>query len=205
MSADGTGLTEFQLEVAHVFFELPASDGFLLAGGAGLVASGLTTRPTQDLDFFKSTPSVTAARDEFERAASVRDGPCAGSATTRTSCASWSVARRTSSSTSARTRRSRSDLLELAAEIDAGLQDPEVFARDAAMPSNGTTMTACEPPAPDRGVGRRSDSTGTPANALRPTPGGALASEAAVRIELTYRALQALASATRPRRQGRSP
>ena len=26
-------LTDFQIEVAHLFFSLPASDGFLLAGG----------------------------------------------------------------------------------------------------------------------------------------------------------------------------
>ena len=50
---DGTpNLTEFQLEVARLFFSLPASKGFLLAGGAALLAQHLTTRPTEDLDFF---------------------------------------------------------------------------------------------------------------------------------------------------------
>jgi hypothetical protein len=48
-------LTAFQMEVARLFFALPASAGFLLAGGAALVAQHLTTRPTEDLDFF-TTP-----------------------------------------------------------------------------------------------------------------------------------------------------
>jgi hypothetical protein len=52
VGADGGRLTEFQLQVAQLFFGLPASDGFLLAGGGALLAQGLTSRPTQDLDFF---------------------------------------------------------------------------------------------------------------------------------------------------------
>ena len=58
-------LTDFQREVAQLFFALPESDGYLLAGGAALVASGLTTRPTQDIDLFTHAPasSVTRARD----------------------------------------------------------------------------------------------------------------------------------------------
>src|SRR5712691_2027043 len=46
------GLPAFQLEVARMFFALPASKGFLLAGGAALLAQHLTARPTEDLDFF---------------------------------------------------------------------------------------------------------------------------------------------------------
>ena len=46
------GLTAFQAEVTRLFFSLPASDEFLLAGGAALLAAQLTTRPTDDLDFF---------------------------------------------------------------------------------------------------------------------------------------------------------
>src|SRR2546423_2867012 len=65
-------LSAFQQEVASVFFDLAASEGFLLAGGAALVANQLTTRPTQDLDFFRSTSTVTAARDELEQAAAER-------------------------------------------------------------------------------------------------------------------------------------
>ena len=45
-------LPAFQLEVTKLFFALPASKGFLLAGGAALLAQHLTTRPTEDLDFF---------------------------------------------------------------------------------------------------------------------------------------------------------
>ena len=40
MAGDGRpGLPPFQLEVARMFFALPASGGFLLAGGAALLAS----------------------------------------------------------------------------------------------------------------------------------------------------------------------
>jgi hypothetical protein len=46
------GLPAFQLEVARMFFALPAGKGFLLAGGAALLAQHLTARPTEDLDFF---------------------------------------------------------------------------------------------------------------------------------------------------------
>ncbi|MEI8407110.1 MULTISPECIES: hypothetical protein [unclassified Kribbella] len=56
MTADPTsapgGLTPYQIEVAQMFFSLPASAGFLLAGGGALAAQHLTTRPTRDLDFF---------------------------------------------------------------------------------------------------------------------------------------------------------
>ena len=60
-----TGLTDFQMEVARLFFELPASEGFLLAGGGALLATGLTSRPTDDLDFFgrrgdNDVPNVAA-------------------------------------------------------------------------------------------------------------------------------------------------
>jgi hypothetical protein len=63
----GTALTDFQVEVALVFFSLPSSEGFLLAGGAALVAQRLTARPTRDLDFFTrpGAGDVQVARDEF--------------------------------------------------------------------------------------------------------------------------------------------
>jgi hypothetical protein len=66
-----SGLTPFQVTVATVFFSLPESDGFLLAGGAALVAQNLTSRPTQDLDLFTRAGRgrVPAARDAFEAAA----------------------------------------------------------------------------------------------------------------------------------------
>ncbi|MGH3766603.1 MAG: nucleotidyl transferase AbiEii/AbiGii toxin family protein [Pseudonocardiaceae bacterium] len=65
------GLTLFQIQVAQLFFSLPASNGFLLAGGAALVAQHLTTRGTQDLDFFTGPGrgDVPTARDAFEVAA----------------------------------------------------------------------------------------------------------------------------------------
>lgn len=74
--ADGqcTALTDFQVEVADLFFSLPSSEKFLLAGGAALVAQRLTVRPTQDLDFFTASgaEAVHSARDEFTAAAQAR-------------------------------------------------------------------------------------------------------------------------------------
>ena len=62
-------LTEFQIRVAQLFFALPASQGFLLAGGAALLAQHLTARPTQDLDFFtRDAAGVPTARDALEAA-----------------------------------------------------------------------------------------------------------------------------------------
>jgi Nucleotidyl transferase AbiEii toxin, Type IV TA system len=77
MMAAGEGqpeLSAFQLGVARMFFALPASKGFLLAGGAALVAQHLTARPTEDLDFFTAPERghVPAARDALESAARQR-------------------------------------------------------------------------------------------------------------------------------------
>jgi hypothetical protein len=68
---NGQGLAAFQAEVARLFFALPESRGFLLAGGAALLAQHLTTRPTEDLDFFTAPERghVPAARDALESAA----------------------------------------------------------------------------------------------------------------------------------------
>lgn len=70
----GSDLSAFQLEVATLFFSLPASQGFLLAGGAALLAQHLTARPTEDLDFFTAPESghVLAARDALEATARQR-------------------------------------------------------------------------------------------------------------------------------------
>lgn len=68
MAADSADvpLTAFQLEVAQLFFSLPASDGFVLAGGAALLAQRLTVRPTQYLDFFTDRQAgIVAAREEL--------------------------------------------------------------------------------------------------------------------------------------------
>ena len=68
------GLPAFQLEVARMFFALPASRGFLLAGGAALLAQHLTARPTEDPGFFTAPERghVSAARDALEAAARQR-------------------------------------------------------------------------------------------------------------------------------------
>ncbi len=69
-SSEDVPLTDFQLQVARLFFSLPASDGFVLAGGAALIAQHLTSRPTQDLDFFTDRqPDVAVARDALIAAA----------------------------------------------------------------------------------------------------------------------------------------
>ena len=62
-----TELSGFQQEIARLFFSLQSSNGFVLAGGGALLASGLSTRPTQDLDFFGSPGqvSVSLALDQF--------------------------------------------------------------------------------------------------------------------------------------------
>ena len=74
MERDRSLLTPFQLEVARLFLSLPAAQGFLLAGGAALLAQELTHRPTQDLDFFTAPGigDVAGAKDEFTTAARVR-------------------------------------------------------------------------------------------------------------------------------------
>lgn len=74
-------LTPFQTEVAQLFFSLPASDGFLLAGGAALLAADLTTRPTDDLDLFGAPDqvSIPAARDQLEDAVARGDDEIARS------------------------------------------------------------------------------------------------------------------------------
>jgi len=71
---DPSVLTPFQVEVGRLFFAQPESEGFFLAGAAGLVAQQLTARPTHDLDLFTSVcgPPVPAARDAFEVAARER-------------------------------------------------------------------------------------------------------------------------------------
>lgn len=73
-----SNLTDFQTEITRLFFSLPASNGFLLAGGGALLATGLTARPTQDLDFFGSPDLVDigAARDQFEAALGTRGITC---------------------------------------------------------------------------------------------------------------------------------
>jgi predicted nucleotidyltransferase len=80
-----SGLTPYQQEVARLFFSCAAADGFLLAGGGALLASGLTTRPTEDLDFFGErgrsnvllvhTQFVDAAAERGWKVTTVRESP----------------------------------------------------------------------------------------------------------------------------------
>ena len=56
-----TELSGFQQEIARLFFSLQSSHGFVLAGGGALLASGLSNRPTQDLDFFGSPGQVSVS------------------------------------------------------------------------------------------------------------------------------------------------
>ena len=50
-------MTRPKVEIAKVFFDLPESVGFLLAGGGALIAQGLIERDTDGLDFFASRSS----------------------------------------------------------------------------------------------------------------------------------------------------
>jgi hypothetical protein len=66
-------ITEFQAEVAQVFFSLPEAESFLLAGGLALAAHGLSGRPTEDFDAFTWRASdVTTAFEAFAAAAGNR-------------------------------------------------------------------------------------------------------------------------------------
>ena len=85
-------LSAFQLEVARLFFALPDSRGFLLAGGATLLAQHLTTRPTEDLDFFTAPEGghVPAARDAWRPQPPSVAGPRSKSMTvSRSQCRCW--------------------------------------------------------------------------------------------------------------------
>lgn len=45
-------LTSLQVQATGLFFSLPNSAGFAVAGGAALIARGLIHRPTRDVDLF---------------------------------------------------------------------------------------------------------------------------------------------------------
>ena len=66
-------LTDLQVDLAGIFFSLDAARGYLIAGGAALLAWDLIDRPTEDLDLFTAAPttSVTAAKDAFRTRRSV--------------------------------------------------------------------------------------------------------------------------------------
>jgi len=58
--SDG-GLTDAQRHVARIVLTVAGPEGFHLAGGAALVASNLTNRPTRDIDAFTSKDVDVAA------------------------------------------------------------------------------------------------------------------------------------------------
>jgi hypothetical protein len=96
------GLTDFQREVANVFFALPESGGYLLAGGAALVASELTVR-RHGIWTCSPTRRSNRSRRHATRSSSPQrtaDGRRPSSATRPPSAASSSTVPRTSSSTS---------------------------------------------------------------------------------------------------------
>jgi hypothetical protein len=64
-------LSPLQVAVAEIFFGLDEAVGFLVAGGAALVASDLIARPTEDIDLLTAAPttSVTAAARSLQAAA----------------------------------------------------------------------------------------------------------------------------------------
>jgi hypothetical protein len=70
------GLTTFQVEVAQTFFRLDASEGYVVSGGAALVASELIRRPTRDLDLLRRLRSCRSLRARSR--SSKRSGVAAG-------------------------------------------------------------------------------------------------------------------------------
>jgi hypothetical protein len=108
-----SGLTPFQREVAQLFFALAESDGFLLAGGGALSISGLSVRPTNDLDFFGAIDrvdvSITVAA--FEAALMLRG---------------WSVDRVQIAETFARLEIYGPEVLQIDIAVDASAIHPQV-------------------------------------------------------------------------------
>ena len=72
-SANQSGLTDFQIEVSKLFFSLPESDGFVVVGGAALIANGVVDRRTDDLDFFTSKTDVRQAVNAFKDSSEKRN------------------------------------------------------------------------------------------------------------------------------------
>lgn len=68
-------LTPLQIQATHLFFSLPQSAGFAVAGGAALIAQGLIQRPTRDVDLFlldAGTSTIASAAAAFEAAADTK-------------------------------------------------------------------------------------------------------------------------------------
>lgn len=71
--SDG-GLTDAQRRVARIVLTVAGPEGFHLAGGAALVASKLSNRPTRDIDAFTSKDVDVAAVADRVAAALRHDG-----------------------------------------------------------------------------------------------------------------------------------
>jgi hypothetical protein len=64
-------LTPLQMEATQLFFSLPQSAGFAVAGGAALIVQGLIKRKTTDVDLFlldAAASTITSAAASFETA-----------------------------------------------------------------------------------------------------------------------------------------
>lgn len=68
-----TGLSEGQLQVARLLFDLPEARDFALAGGSALLALGTIDRPTRDIDAFVAAKAETPPGNVGELAAALRD------------------------------------------------------------------------------------------------------------------------------------
>ena len=67
-------VSPFQVEVAQAFFQLPESKTFLLAGGLALLAQGLISRPTSDLNAFTSeVADIQRAHQAFKELCRLRN------------------------------------------------------------------------------------------------------------------------------------
>jgi hypothetical protein len=67
-------LSELQARIARVFFTLPESSGFALAGGSALLAQRLIDRTTKDLDLFGTEREVISSAAEALLKALAEDG-----------------------------------------------------------------------------------------------------------------------------------
>ncbi|MGH9209176.1 MAG: nucleotidyl transferase AbiEii/AbiGii toxin family protein [Acidimicrobiales bacterium] len=68
------GLTRLQRQLAKIVLAAAEPYGFALAGGAGLVAAGLSPRPTEDIDAFSASVSDVRPAAEAVMAALAEEG-----------------------------------------------------------------------------------------------------------------------------------
>lgn len=71
--ADSGNLTDIQVTVAQIFFQMPDSRGYVVSGGAALLASNLIDRTTDDIDLFASTPIQTVTSAKRSLIAALKD------------------------------------------------------------------------------------------------------------------------------------